>query len=86
MEQLTGPPPQSELQAQQSVPFYRDTRILGVFGQIGFIILAILFFRLIGTNFASNVGKLGSTQFICRDGSFSYLVPMTLCPARPVSI
>ncbi|MFN2256467.1 MAG: ABC transporter permease subunit [Candidatus Promineifilaceae bacterium] len=73
MEQLTGPPPQSELQAQQSVPFYRDTRILGVFGQIGFIILAILFFRLIGTNFASNVGKLGSTQFICRDGSFSYL-------------
>jgi general L-amino acid transport system permease protein len=73
MAQITGPPPQSELQAQQSVPFWRDTRILGVFGQIGFIILVILFFRLIGTNFASNVGKLGESQFICRDGTFSYL-------------
>ena len=47
MAQITGPPPQSDLQAQQTVPFWRDTRILGVFGQIGFIILAIFFFRLI---------------------------------------
>ena len=73
MAQITGPPPQTELQAQQSVPFWRDTRILGVFGQIGFIILVILFFRMIGTNFASNVGDLGATQFTCRDGTFSYL-------------
>ena len=73
MAQIAEPPPQTELQAQQSVPFWRDTRILGVFGQIGFIILAILFFRLIGNNFASNVGKLGESQFICRDGTFSYL-------------
>jgi general L-amino acid transport system permease protein len=72
MAQVAGPPP-TELQAQQSVPFWRDTRILGVFGQIGFIILAILFFRLITTNFAGNVGKLGESQFICRDGTFSYL-------------
>lgn len=72
MAQIAGPP-QSELQAQQSVPFWRDTRILGVFGQIGFIILVILFFRLIGTNFAANVGRLGESQFICRDGTFSYL-------------
>ena len=73
MAQIAGPPPQTELQAQQSVPFWRDTRVLGVFGQIGFIILAILFFRLIGQNFASNVDKLGESQFICRDGTFSYL-------------
>ncbi len=72
MAQIAGPPP-TELQAQQSVPFWRDTRILGVFGQIGFIILVILFFRLLGTNFASNVNKLGESQFICRDGTFSYL-------------
>ena len=73
MAEIAGPPPQTELQAQQSVPFWRDTRILGVFGQIGFIILAVLFFRLITSNFASNVDKLGESQFICRDGTFSYL-------------
>lgn len=73
MAEMAGPPPQSDLQAQQSVPFWRDTRILGVFGQIGFIILVILFFRLIGENFSSNVGRLGESQFICRDGTFSYL-------------
>lgn len=73
MAEMAGPPPQTELQAQQSVPFWRDTRILGVFGQIGFIILVILFFRLIGTNFAGNVNRLGESQFICRDGTFSYL-------------
>ncbi len=66
-------PPKTELQAQQSVPFWRDTRILGVFGQIGFIIVAILFFRLIFGNFADNVDRLGESQFICRDGTFSYL-------------
>ncbi|MDX1417676.1 MAG: ABC transporter permease subunit [Candidatus Promineifilaceae bacterium] len=73
MAEMAGPPPQTELQAQQSVPFWRDTRILGVFGQIGFIILVILFFRLVGTNFAANVNRLGESQFICRDGTFSYL-------------
>ena len=72
MAQSAAPPP-TELQAQQSVPFWRDTRILGVFGQIGFIIVAVLFFRLITTNFAANVNKLGESQFICRDGRFSYL-------------
>jgi hypothetical protein len=34
---------------------------------------AVLFFRLITSNFASNVDKLGESQFICRDGTFSYL-------------
>ncbi len=67
------PPSQTELQAKQSVPFWRDIRVLGVFGQIGFIILVILLFRLLGTNFAANVNKLGEAQFICRDGTFSYL-------------
>jgi general L-amino acid transport system permease protein len=72
MAQSAAPPP-TELQAQQSVPFWRDTRVLGVLGQIGFIILAVLFFRLITANFAGNVDKLGESQFICRDGTFSYL-------------
>ncbi len=71
MAQLTGPPPTTG--PEQSVPFWRDGRILGVFAQIGFIILVILVFRLLGTNFSSNVNKLGESQFICADGSFSYL-------------
>jgi hypothetical protein len=36
MAEIAGPPPQTELQAQQSVPFWRDTRILGVFGRSSF--------------------------------------------------
>ena len=56
----------------QNIPFWRDGRVLGVFGQIGFIILVIVVIRTLGTNFASNVDKLGETQFICSDGSFSY--------------
>ncbi len=72
MAQAAGPPP-SSIQAQQSVPFWRDTRILGVIGQIIFILVVILFFRSIGTNFAANASRLGESQFICRDGTFSYL-------------
>jgi general L-amino acid transport system permease protein len=56
----------------QYVPFWRDGRVLGVFGQIGFIIFVILAARTIGTNFASNIDKLGESQFICSDGTFSY--------------
>ncbi len=68
-----APPPQTELQAQQSVPFWRDTRILGIFAQIGFIILVIFILRILGSNFAANTEKLGEAQFFCRDGTFSYL-------------
>jgi general L-amino acid transport system permease protein len=72
MAQNVAPPP-TELQAQQSVPFWRDTRVLGVFGQIGFIIAVVIFFWIITGYFLSNVYKLGESQFICRNGSFSFL-------------
>lgn len=64
--------PQISEAPTQYVPFWRDGRVLGVFGQIGFIILVILIVRTLGANFAGNVGKLGEAQFICSDGSFSY--------------
>lgn len=57
---------------EQNIPFWRDERVLGVLAQIGFIILIIVGVRIIGANFASNVNKLGESQFICRDGTFSY--------------
>jgi general L-amino acid transport system permease protein len=71
MAQSTDTPPTTG--PEQSIPFWRDSRVLGVFAQIGFIILVILVVRVLGTNFASNVNRLGETQFICADGTFSYL-------------
>jgi general L-amino acid transport system permease protein len=56
----------------QYVPFWRDGRVLGVFGQIGFIIFVILVVSTLGRNFAGNIDRLGESQFICRDGTFSY--------------
>jgi general L-amino acid transport system permease protein len=49
-----------------------DVRVLGVLGQIGFILLVVFVIRLIGSNFAENARRLGESQFICRDGRFSY--------------
>ncbi len=49
-----------------------DVRVLGVLGQIGFIVLVVFGVRAIGGNFAENAQKLGESQFICRDGTFSY--------------
>jgi general L-amino acid transport system permease protein len=43
-----------------------------VLGQIAFIVILIVGARTIFANFAGNAAKLGSSQFICRDGSFSY--------------
>ncbi len=56
----------------QSIPCWRDGRVLGVFGQIGFIILVIIVANTLRTNFASNVDKLGDAQIQCADGSTSY--------------
>jgi general L-amino acid transport system permease protein len=66
-------------QEPQKLPFWRtilnylfDVRVLGVLGQLGFILLIIFGVRALGGNFAENAGRLGESQFICRDGSFSY--------------
>ncbi len=51
----------------QYVPFWRDGRVLGVFGQIIFIIVMIVIANTLGSNFASNKDKLGEIH--CADGS-----------------
>jgi len=53
------------------IPFWRDVRVLGVVGQLAFIVFVIFFFRTIGSNFIGNIEKLGKAQFICNDGSYS---------------
>jgi general L-amino acid transport system permease protein len=66
-------------QESQKSPFWRkifnslfDVRVLGVLGQLAFIVVVIFGARALGGNFAENASKLGESQFICRDGSFSY--------------
>jgi len=49
-----------------------DVRVLGVLGQVGFILLVIFVLKAITGNFAENASRLGESQFICRDGTFSY--------------
>ncbi len=75
MAQIAAPPPRET----QTVSFWRvllgflfDVRVLGVLGQLGFIVLLVFGARAVFSNFAENAGRLGRAQFICRDGSFSY--------------
>jgi general L-amino acid transport system permease protein len=73
MAQTTAPPPQEVPSLGRKIFNYLfDVRVLGVLGQMGFIILVVFGARAIGSNFAENASKLGEAQFICRDGSFSY--------------
>ena len=66
------PPPQSRTTISTILGFFFDVRVLGVLGQIAFIVLVIWGAQTIGGNFAENASRLGEAQFICRDGSFSY--------------
>ncbi len=72
MAQNTAPPPKSRFALKSLFDYLFDVRVLGVLGQIAFIILVIFVARQIAANFAENSGRLGASQFICRDGSFSY--------------
>lgn len=65
-------PPKANSLFSQAVSYIFDVRFLGVLGQIAFIIVLVLGARTLFSNFAGNASKLGSAQFICRDGSFSY--------------
>ena len=75
MTQLATTPPQDSREAsflRTALNFVFDVRFLGVLGQMGFILLVVLGIRAIGGNFTKNLNRLGESQFICRDGSFSY--------------
>ncbi len=76
MAQISAdPPPSSDTQKNilsTVISSIFDVRVLGVLGQIAFIVLVVLGFRAIFANFGDNVEKLGEAQFICRDGRFDY--------------
>lgn len=53
----------------ESVPFWRDIRVLGVLAQFAFLIVVILGFSWIALNVTKNMSTLGGSQFLCRDGT-----------------
>ncbi|MEZ4517435.1 MAG: ABC transporter permease subunit [Chloroflexota bacterium] len=56
----------------ESVPFWRDLRVLGVLAQIAAIIAVVLGAAWLLNNVAANLVTLGESQFICQDGSSSF--------------
>lgn len=55
----------------ESVPFWRDIRVLGVLAQIAFLIVVILSLMWLAGNVTQNMSTLGGSQFLCRDGTSS---------------
>lgn len=55
----------------ESVPFWRDIRVLGVLAQIAFLIVVITGLAWVARNVTQNMSTLGGSQFLCRDGSSS---------------
>ncbi|MEJ2746448.1 MAG: ABC transporter permease subunit [Anaerolineae bacterium] len=55
---------------QESIPFWRDGRVLGVLAQIAFVILFILAAGWLLNNVGQNIGALGA--FRCPDGTDSF--------------
>ncbi len=56
----------------ESIPFWRDGRIIGILLQIIFVILLVRSGLWLFGNIAENLDALGPGQFICRDGSSSF--------------
>ena len=57
---------------QESIPFWRDGRVLGVLAQIAFVIGFIIVASWFFANIFANIESLGKAQFICENGEFSY--------------
>lgn len=67
MAELSPQAPREE----ERIPFWRDGRVIGVFAQIGFVVLLILGTTWILNNVNENIGALGS--FRCPDGTDSFI-------------
>ena len=55
--------------SQERIPFWRDARILGVLGQIIFVILFFSGASWLFSNVNDNLASLGEAQFVCRSGT-----------------
>jgi general L-amino acid transport system permease protein len=67
------PPPLPDSQySTAAIPFWRDVRVLGVLGQIAFVILMVLGLSWVGSNVARGLAALGGAQFLCEDGTSNF--------------
>ncbi|MCI0393885.1 MAG: ABC transporter permease subunit [Chloroflexi bacterium] len=69
MAELTPNLPRSK---GESIPFWRDIRVLGVLAQIAFVVVFILAATWVIRNVLGNLDELGEAQFICADGGSSF--------------
>ena len=53
----------------ESIPPWRDIRVLGVLAQLAFLILVITGLVWVANNVSQNMSTLGGSQFLCRDGT-----------------
>ena len=71
----------------ESVPFWRDIRVLGVLAQIAFLIVVITGFSWVVRNVTQNMSTLGGSQFLCADGTSSFRCALSrsspMIPATP---
>ncbi len=58
-------------QNEEAIPFWRDTRVLGILAQVVFLAAVILAAAWIMSNVVANMDRLGA--FRCSDGSSSFL-------------
>ena len=67
MTDLTPPAPHRP----ERIPFWRDSRVLGVLAQIASLVVVIAGLAWVARNVTGNLSTLGGSQFLCRDGSSS---------------
>ncbi len=68
MAEITPQVPKS----QERIPFWRDSRVLGVLLQVGAIIAVIMAASWLLNNVTTNMTTLGESQFLCGDGTSSF--------------
>ncbi|MDX1665212.1 MAG: ABC transporter permease subunit [Candidatus Promineifilaceae bacterium] len=71
MTSLPEQPQRRPDRSGDSIPFWRDIRVLGVLAQLVFMVFVIVAALWLLNNVAQNLLTLGESQFLCRDGSSS---------------
>ena len=64
--------PNPSLRGNETIPPWRDGRIIGVLLQIVFVVLFLFSASWLITNIANNLTTLGEGQFSCKEGGSSY--------------
>lgn len=63
--------PNRPIRGNETIPPWRDGRIIGILLQIAFIIFFLFSAIWLFTNINNNLNNLGASQFLCKDGTSS---------------